>query len=137
LFAEPTFEPVIEIAEDDPRMAEAVEDAKRRWPEFIQAFAERIDLEDERYIVKAEFTEHGQSEFMWVSVTQIEGDLVTGVLMNDPHELVGVHRGQNVTIQAEQLNDWLYPLADGDAAGGFTLKVLSNREAGEDENLDD
>lgn len=133
VFSEPTFEPVIEIAEDNPRMVEAVEEAIRRWPEFVEAFHAREDSEDERFIIKAEFSEGKRSEFMWVSVTRIDGDGVTGMLMNDPHELVDVHRGQPVEVQADQLNDWLYPLPDGDVAGGFTLKVLADEEAGSDD----
>jgi len=133
VFSEPTFEPVIEIAEDDPRMVEAVEEALRRWPEFVEAFHARDDSADERFIIKAEFSEGKRSEFMWVSVTRIDGNGVAGVLMNDPHELVGVHRGQTVEVQSDQLNDWLYPLPDGDVAGGFTLKVLADEETGQEE----
>ena len=133
VFSEPTFEPVIEIAEDDPRMVEAVEEALRRWPEFVEAFHARDDSEDERFIIKAEFSEGKRSEFMWVSVTRIDGNGVAGLLMNDPHELVSVHRGQTVEVQSDQLNDWLYPLPDGEVAGGFTLKVLADEETGQDD----
>lgn len=133
VFSEPTFEPVIEISEDDPRMLRAVEEAIHRWPDFVDAFTTRTDPDDERYIVKAEFSEKKRSEFMWVSVTRIEADQVTGILMNDPHELVGVHRGQSVEIRIDQLNDWLFPLPDGDVAGGFTLKVLADEETGNDQ----
>ena len=125
IFDEPTFEPVIEIEEDNPRMVRAVEEALERWPEFAAAFHKRSDPEDDRFIVKAEFVEGEHSEFMWVAVTGLEGGAIKGTLMNDPHELQSVHRGKTVSFEISRLNDWLYPNEHGDAVGGFTLKVLS------------
>lgn len=126
IFDEPTFEPVIEIEEDHPRMVEAVEEALRRWPEFAAAFEKREPANDDRFIVKGEFVEGSLSEFMWVAVTSIEGGKIVGTLMNDPHQLQSVHRGKTVTVELDRLNDWLYPDEKGEAVGGFTLRVLAD-----------
>ncbi|MDF1739430.1 MAG: DUF2314 domain-containing protein [Verrucomicrobiales bacterium] len=126
LFEEPTFEPVIEIADNDPRMAAAVETAVNRWPEFREAYENCSPDEASQYIVKAEFIEGRRSEFMWITVTEITDDEICGVLMNDPHELMEVHRGVDVRIPMNLLNDWLYPGKDGDHIGGFTLDVLAD-----------
>ncbi len=126
LFDEPTFEPVIEIADNHPKMAAAVREAVERWPEFAAAFAASLPEDRERFIVKAEFREERKSEFMWVSVQEIGGGTVTGVLMNDPHELLDVHRGAVVSFSLEQLNDWIYPGRGGSHIGGFTLDVLAD-----------
>ncbi|NNE92908.1 MAG: DUF2314 domain-containing protein [Verrucomicrobiales bacterium] len=128
LFEEPTFEPVIEVNENDPRMEAAVDEAIDRWPEFVEAFGHRTDPEDDRYIVKAEFCENRRSEFMWVLVTELKKDLIIGTLMNDPHELVDVHRGAYVEIEHDRLNDWICPGPDGEAMGGFTLKILTEED---------
>lgn len=125
LFEEPTFEPIIEISDSNPRMAEAVAEAKSRWPEFVEEF-ERASTEDrERFIVKAEFREGDTCEYMWVSVARIEPDRIEGVLMNDPHELLDIHRGAVVRIEIDRLNDWIYTRPDGKHVGGFTLDVLA------------
>lgn len=126
LFEEPTFEPVIEISDNDPKMAAAVAEAKARWPEFVAAFSESSPRDRHRFIIKAEFREGRKSEFMWVCVEGIERDKIHGTLMNDPHELLGVHRGAEVTISLEKLNDWIYPRQDGQHTGGFTLDVLAD-----------
>lgn len=126
LFDEPTFEPVIEISDNHPRMADAVREAVDRWPEFVEAFTTSSSIERERFIVKAEFREGRKSEFMWVSVRDILGDTVSGTLMNDPHELLEVHRGAEVTFTLDRLNDWIYPGDDGSHIGGFTLDVLAD-----------
>ncbi|MDF1815202.1 MAG: DUF2314 domain-containing protein [Verrucomicrobiales bacterium] len=125
IFDEPTFEPVIEVSDNDPRMAAAEKTARDRWPEFVEAFAVK-DLEDaEKFIVKAEFTEGTRSEFMWVTVTAIQENRVKGILTNDPHELVNVFRGAEVDFSLKRLNDWIYPGKDGTPVGGFTLDILS------------
>jgi uncharacterized protein YegJ (DUF2314 family) len=129
IFDEPTFEPVLEIEEDDPRMVAAVEEALIRWPEFVVAFHKRTAPDDDRFIVKAEFSEGGRSEFMWVSVTElVTGGKVKGILMNDPHELTSLHRGKLVIVEMDRLNDWIYPGDDGVIVGGFTLNVLTDRD---------
>ncbi len=126
LFDEPTFEPVIEISDHHPKMAEAVREAVQRWPEFVAAFRSCAPADRERHIVKAEFREGRKAEFMWVAVSEIGEDAVTGMLMNDPHELMEVHRGAVVTFTLDRLNDWIYPGRDGAHVGGFTLDVLAD-----------
>lgn len=126
LFNEPTFEPVIEISDNNPKMAAAVKEAVSRWPEFVAAYIEAASGEKERFIVKAEFREDRKSEYMWVTVLEISPTEVTGVLMNDPHELLDVHRGATVTFTTERLNDWIYPGPGGSHIGGFTLDVLAD-----------
>ena len=125
IFDEPTFEPVIEVSDNDPRMAAAEKTARERWPEFVEAFQKKKESDSEKFIVKAEFTEGTRSEFMWVTVIKIEDHSIHGILTNDPHELVDVFRGAKVEIPLERLNDWIYPGGDGTPMGGFTLDILS------------
>ena len=126
LFNEPTFEPVIEISDNNPKMAAAVKEAISRWPEFVSAYIEAASAEKERFIVKAEFREGRKSEYMWVTVQGISPTEVTGILMNDPHELLDVHRGATVSITMDRINDWIYPGPDSSHIGGFTLDVLAD-----------
>lgn len=128
LFDEPTFEPIIEISDNDPRMAAAVAEAVSRWPEFVDAYRNRSEEDSDRYIVKAEFREGKQCEYMWVTVSSIDEDGVRGTLMNDPHELLDIHRGADVHFALDRLNDWIYPDTDGEHVGGFTLDVLAESE---------
>lgn len=130
LFDEPTFEPVIEISDDNPRMVAAVREAVARWPEFVVAFEASSPADRERFIVKAEFREGRKSEYMWVSVREIDERGVSGILMNDPHELLEIHRGAKVGFTLDRLSDWIYPEGSSHV-GGFTLDVLANDEPDE------
>ena len=126
IFEEPTYEPVIEVSDDDPRMAAGRKrTARNRWPEFVEAFEKRSEQDAEKFIVKAEFIEGLRSEFMWVTVTSISSDSISGILTNDPHELVDVFRGAKVDFPLDRLNDWIYPNKEGTPVGGFTLDILS------------
>ena len=126
LFNEPTFEPVIEISDNNPKMAAAVKEAVARWPEFVAAYEKASFEQKERFIAKAEFREGRKSEYMWVTVLDITQETVSGILMNDPHELLNFHRGAAVSFGISRLNDWIYPAPDSGHIGGFTLDVLAD-----------
>jgi len=129
VFSEPTFEPIYEIAADDARMAAAVLEARERWPEFVNEFNLNVPAHgSDRFLVKAEFSEGSKSEFMWVLVNELENELIHGELLNDPHELVGLHRGARLSLPLSQMADWLYRDAGGRIVGGFTLPVLADDE---------
>ena len=76
--------PVIEVADDDPLMQEAVKKARERWPKFVAAFEAQAG---KNFSVKAPVTHGDNTEFIWVAVTTIEGDLVYGKLGNEPANL--------------------------------------------------
>jgi uncharacterized protein YegJ (DUF2314 family) len=122
LFKEPTNAPVVEIDGNDPRMIAALEEARRRWPEFVEAFSRNTDAEAP-FAVKARFADVGHEEFMWVSVQQIDDDVITGKLGNSPATLKHVKEGDIVTVCTADLNDWIYVSGD-QQVGGFTMKVM-------------
>jgi len=126
LFGAPTFAPLVNVDGDDPRMVQAVEEARKRWPEFVAAFSAKSD-EGKPFIVKARFEEGEKTEFMWASVNRIQGDTIHGILENTPHELASFKEGQNVQVPLADLNDWLYVKGE-EAIGGFTMKVIAEAQ---------
>ena len=123
LFDEPTNAPIVEMDGDDPRMVAAVEEAQRRWPEFIAAFGNRGPSKTP-FAVKARFVDGEQQEFMWVSTQRIEADVITGRLENSPAFVKTVKEGDIVSVRTEDVNDWFCEI-NGEAVGGFTLKVMN------------
>jgi uncharacterized protein YegJ (DUF2314 family) len=117
---EPVYAPVIQIAEDDPRMLAAVAEARQRWPEFVGAFNARKP--DQIFGVKAPITRGGQTEFIWLTVSRIEGDTIHGNLDNDPVN-PDLKCGEAVSVPLADLNDWAYSDSEK-MVGPFTLKVL-------------
>lgn len=120
-----TPEKMVCIDDDDPAMQAAVAEARRRWPEFVAAFHKRTDRQT--FIIKAPFTENDQTEFMWVVVDGIGDQIVSGYLANAPVNLRGYAEGDYVQVRLSDLNDWAYG-QDGPEVGGFTMKVLADRQ---------
>lgn len=91
------------------------------WPQFVEAFDARAG---EHFAVKAPVTAGGNTEFIWISVTCIEGDRVYGDLDNAPVNLGSLELGSKVSVEARELNDWMYVTPQGDIVGGFTVKAV-------------
>jgi len=124
VFGQFEVSPIVNVADDDPEMVAAVAEARRRWPEFVAAFEKRT--EDQVFGVKVPFREGGEEEFMWVTVTRIDGDEVTGILDSDSIYIKNIKTGDDVHVGIAELNDWNY-VKDGELIGGFTIKVLQAR----------
>ncbi len=123
------YDPVVTISSDDPEMKAAVQIARDRWPEFVEAFENRTDKQ--HFAMKARFEEHDSVEFMWVTVTAIEGDHVLGVLDSDPADVKSLLCGDRVRVTLDNLNDWMFVDGDEEPVGGFTIAVLTKRQRGE------
>jgi uncharacterized protein YegJ (DUF2314 family) len=113
--------PMIQIADDDPRMLAAVAEARTKWPEFISAFASQSGTV---FSIKAPVSAGGHTEYIWIKVGRIEGDLVHGTLGNAPVNLGALKEGSSVSVPIAALNDWTYVDPAGNLVGGFTVKVL-------------
>lgn len=124
VFDEPTYAPVIDHEGDSALMDDAIEEARRRWPEFVARFNSHSPGEgDKPFIVKYPFSDEEGTEHMWMSVERIEGGTIHGTLLNQPHHLVDFHEGQKVSVEASRLTDWLCE-HEGQALGGWSMKVL-------------
>ena len=120
----PPEESVVQIDEDDPRMAAAVIEAKKRLPEFVNAFSKAKD--GYQFSVKAPFADPGktdESEFMWLHVCRVDFDAVHGTLLNDPQIAKSYKYDDVVRVPMELIVDWVY--SDGEkSVGDFTARVL-------------
>lgn len=116
--------PIAGMADDDPRLSAAAEEANKRFDEFLVAFAERGPTDT--FAVKVPFTDDHGREFMWVSVNGVDATHIVGKLDNRPAFIQAVHVGDNVRVLRSELNDWLY-VRDGELHGGFTLRLLDEQ----------
>lgn len=117
---------VVGASGDDAEMIAATAEARRTWPEFVQAFA-RKPKNSESFSAKFPFDAPDQKEFMWVEVISINGDTVVGRLGNDPVWVKDLKLGDEVKMKVSELSDWMY-LKDGEIVGGYTVKVLMEKQ---------
>lgn len=113
--------PIVEIAPDDPRMLQAVAQARQEWPRFVAAFEQRSG---EHFSVKAPVTRKDNTEFIWIEVTCLEGERIYGTLNNDPANLPGLRLGSKVSVLIDDLNDWCFVDSNEQMQGGFTMAAL-------------
>jgi uncharacterized protein YegJ (DUF2314 family) len=107
----------------DRRLLAAVREARRRWPEFVAAFENRES--GQLFSVKVPVRQGKQIEYMWLSVSALEHEMLYGRLDNEPVMMKQLHAGDRLLVLVRDLNDWLYTRGDT-LAGGFTIEVLAN-----------
>src|SRR5262245_59406723 len=115
---------VVQLGADDPGLVAAATEAKRRWPEFVAAFNEQRP--GRKCAVKYSAPiKGGGDEHIWIMVTALGSDTISGTLGNAPVEDIGLKLGDAVTIQAGDVEDWLF--TDGQTmTGGFSIATLRN-----------
>jgi uncharacterized protein YegJ (DUF2314 family) len=114
--------PMIEVPPDDPLMAQAVEKARASWPKFVAAYESHAG---QNFSVKAPVTHGGNTEYIWISLTSLEGDRIYGELGNEPADLGSLKLGSKVSVPVGDVNDWCYVDREGNLAGGFTVEAVA------------
>ena len=115
---------VVQLGADDPGLVAAAAEAKRRWPEFVAAFNEHRP--GRKCAVKYSAPiKGGGDEHIWIMVTALDSGTISGTLGNAPVEDIGLKLGDAVTIQTDDVKDWLF--TDGPSmTGGFSIATLRN-----------
>lgn len=121
LFNEGNGDEVMLVDSDDERMAVAVAEARRRWPEFVAAFRQGDDPDS--CIAKGPFGDGHNVEYMWISVTEITADTIQGKLLSSPFKVRGIKEGQLVMLPVEDLNDWAF-ISESGPVGMFTERII-------------
>lgn len=115
------YVPVVQMESDDPRMQAAVDEARARWQEFVDAFQTGTA---EHCAIKAPITVGDNTEFIWLDVTAVDGDTIRGNLANDPMDLGALREGDEVETTVDELNDWIM-VRNGERIGGFTVNIVA------------
>ena len=115
----------VEIADDDPEMAEAVAIARERLGEFTDSLAEGAD--GLVHFIKYEVVDGEESEFFWARVTAHDDEAFTAVIDNEPVSVKTVELGQEVVVPRADVADWLIVAGRERTAGGFSIDVVEKR----------
>lgn len=116
-------------ARDDDRELLAARDRARRAlaalaPRFHRGLGEGVGL-----AVKAPFTTaDGRGEYMWIEVRAWDGDVLRGVLIDEPLEVPGLHAGAAVEARQPDVFDYYLAGPAGIIEGNETSAILERRE---------
>jgi uncharacterized protein YegJ (DUF2314 family) len=103
----------VPIPGDDPEMNAAIEEARRRLPEFRRALdddARCVVPEIEGALVKAAVSSiaTGKTEHIWVEDAGFEDDMIVGTVSSEPDQIPEVAKGDWITISPDDVSDWVY-----------------------------
>ncbi|MBK8335403.1 MAG: DUF2314 domain-containing protein [Sterolibacteriaceae bacterium] len=98
--------------------------ARAKLPGLQKAFQDGL-APGEQLLIKAPFsTRAGGQEWMWVEVTQWNGDQIRGMLRSDPRDVPGLSAGQMVGARGSEVFDYLRVFPDGRTEGNETSNLL-------------
>lgn len=119
---------VIQADKEDMELYAAQKEAQLSFDYFEDMFGELKSDSTYHFSVKKEFTDGDITEYMWVSVTDIYDNMITGNLGNEPIEIKNIRYGDLITFYADEITDWMITNSQNDNfEGGFSVKILRER----------
>lgn len=117
--------------EHDQKLLRASERAKKKAFALRARFSKGPPL-NEMLLVKAPFaTPSGGREWMWVEVVTWKGDVIHGILENDPFDVPTLKAGARIDVRADEIFDYIWTKADGTTEGNETGAILEAMERGQ------
>jgi len=120
-FEKGTPDRIVKVPAKSDELAAAAAEARRRWPEFVAAFADRY--KGQGFGVKKMFIDGDLVEHMWVNVTTIAGTQIQGWLSNEPRIIKSLKLRDAVTLTHNEVEDWIFTNGT-ENVGGFQARVL-------------
>ncbi len=110
-------------SESDERMNTAIAEAQESLPLFVEVLQAPGPLQTAFSIkVKLLVDEDGGAEHLWVDDITYNNGQFAGFVANEPVYVKNIHLGDSITVNTEDVSDWMY--FDGDRlVGGFTIHV--------------
>jgi len=126
----PAADPVIPVSADDPQMNAAIEKARTTVPTFINALrAPKKNLTG--FSVKMAFIDGKHTEHMWLDAVRYDGKQFHGTVNNDPENVSNVKLGDQASVDASKISDWMY-IENRKLVGGYTIRVLRDKLQGKE-----
>jgi uncharacterized protein YegJ (DUF2314 family) len=124
-------EGVYQASTADAVVNAAMEEARASLPAFWKAY-ESTDGTREKFVLKVRLeSPSGMAEHVWMGVTGRQGNVVHGLLANEPAGIPGLHLRSPLSVTTDKISDWGYE-RDGKLYGNFTSRVLIGQMSAED-----
>ena len=116
-----TEPPYIQVPKDHTAMRRAVTQARKTVGEFIAALKHPAPGQQD-FEIKKRFIQNGEIEHIWLSDVQFAGNRFQARVDNQPRKIQGLKLGQLVSVDPNEISDWLY-VDHGKLMGGYTVRV--------------
>lgn len=112
----------VNITEENKAMDRAVQTAQKTVNKFIEVLR-APKANQTRFAVKKPFVEADKVEHIWLTEVSFDGHLFRGKVDNEPVDIKGARPGQEVSVAANEISDWMY-VEDGRLVGGYTIAAM-------------
>jgi uncharacterized protein YegJ (DUF2314 family) len=110
-----------EVPNDHAAMHHAVIEARKTVGRFIIALKHPATGQQD-FEVKKPFIQGNQVEHIWLSDVRFVGNRFQGQVDNQPRKIRGLKLGQLVSVNPNEISDWLY-VDNGKLVGGYTVRA--------------
>jgi uncharacterized protein YegJ (DUF2314 family) len=110
-----------QVSSDHAAMQRAVDEARRTVKKFIFALKHPTPGQTD-FEVKKPFIQGNEVEHIWLSNVEFLGNRFQGRVDNQPRKIRGLKLGQLVSVNPNEISDWLY-VDNGKLIGGYTVRV--------------
>ena len=120
----------------DNDMNNAVDLAKKTFPEFEKAIlSDNVDYSN--FTLKQRFeTENGDGEHLWIREIEYEDGRYFGIVDNVPVSLKQVQVEDTIEVSKKDISDWMY-YDKNIVKGAYTVKVLRKQMSAEKKKIMD
>lgn len=115
----------VHVHDADKAMDNAVHQAQQTLAKFVEALT-KPKPGQMGFSLKKRCGDGDKCEHLWVRDVHFDGKDMRGRIDNAPLELQSPRLGDEVTIQPEEITDWMY-VDGGRLVGGYTLQVYYSR----------
>jgi uncharacterized protein YegJ (DUF2314 family) len=119
---------VTTVADNDPAVIAARNEAQERWQQFEKSFRDEPKLVHS--VLVGLPTKDGGTERLWIEVTGISGPSIKGTIANDPHYDIGLKFGDQVSLELSQVEDWAVWNKGKLVLGGFNAERETSAAGG-------
>ena len=119
--AEPEY---YQVPKDHAAVHGAVIEARKTVGEFITALKHPAPGQQD-FEVKKPFIQGNEVEHIWLSDVRFVGNRFEGQVDNKPEKIRGLKLGQLVSVNPNEISDWLY-VDNGKLVGGYTVRAHYN-----------
>lgn len=109
-------------------IAPYIERARKSYPGAKKRYLAGLPA-GERFSVVTKLHSPGRVEAVFVTVTGIKGDQVTGNIDSEVHGVDGYKAGDSYTLSEKDIVDWVVVRPDGSEEGNVVGKFLDERNA--------
>lgn len=127
---------VVFFDDSDSDMNNAVDLAKRTFPEFEKAILSD-NLDYSNFTLKQRFaTDDGNGEHIWIREIEYEDGRYFGIVDNVPVSLKQIQVEDTIEVSKKDISDWMY-YDKNIVKGAYTVKVLRKQMSPEEKRIMD